>query len=209
MPTKAAAMSARRAAVLQRQLEGNQAGWPGSSAQAAASGSSVAAQPTSAAYAVRQLPRFDVTLMDHFLEGQRSLRTEVYELFKQHPELLVAEEEGLSKGEEGQAGATGGGSGDGGRGPPHCPARRSLNNQRVTCCSTVLNLLQHPVCLLPLPLHPAAAACRGAPRVGPALPAHRAQRRLLPHVLLCQGLRKVLLPGRAAVPGGPVAGEGC
>ena len=32
------------------------------------------------------------------LDRERPLRLEVYELFRQHPELLVAEEEGLTKG---------------------------------------------------------------------------------------------------------------
>lgn len=36
--------------------------------------------------------------MEHFLEDQRVLKQEVYELFRQHPELLVAEEEGMTKG---------------------------------------------------------------------------------------------------------------
>ncbi|PSC71176.1 acyl-coenzyme A oxidase peroxisomal [Micractinium conductrix] len=49
------------------------------------------------AHAVRRLPRFDVTLMEHYLDDLRPLKEEVYELFKQHPELLVKEEEGLSK----------------------------------------------------------------------------------------------------------------
>jgi hypothetical protein len=49
------------------------------------------------AYAVRQLPKFDVTLMEQFLDDQRVLKHEVYELFRQHPDLLVAEEEGLTK----------------------------------------------------------------------------------------------------------------
>lgn len=54
--------------------------------------------PDSLVHACRQLPRFDVTLMDHFLDDQRALKDEVYALFKQHPELLVAVEEGMTKG---------------------------------------------------------------------------------------------------------------
>jgi hypothetical protein len=36
--------------------------------------------------------------MEHFLDSQLPFKAEVYEVFRQHPELLVAEEEGLSKG---------------------------------------------------------------------------------------------------------------
>lgn len=36
--------------------------------------------------------------MEHFLDNQLALKAEVYELFRQHPELLVAEEEGMTKG---------------------------------------------------------------------------------------------------------------
>jgi hypothetical protein len=36
--------------------------------------------------------------MEHFLDNLLPFKAEVYELFRQHPELLVAEEEGLSKG---------------------------------------------------------------------------------------------------------------
>lgn len=53
--------------------------------------------PTSAPLAVRQLPRFDVVIMEHFLDEMRPFRQEVYDLFRAHPELLVAEEEGLTK----------------------------------------------------------------------------------------------------------------
>jgi len=37
--------------------------------------------------------------MEHYICDAPSLRDEVYELFRQHPELLVAEEEGLTKGQ--------------------------------------------------------------------------------------------------------------
>lgn len=50
------------------------------------------------ATAIRQLPRFDVTIMETYLDSHRALKTETYELFRQHPELLVAEEEGMTKG---------------------------------------------------------------------------------------------------------------
>ena len=52
----------------------------------------------------RQLPRFDVTLMETHLDDLRAFKKEVYELFRQHPELLVAEEEGMTKGAEGGGG---------------------------------------------------------------------------------------------------------
>lgn len=58
-----------------------------------------------------------MTLMEHFLEEQRGLKGEVYELFRQHPELLPPYEEGMTKG--GWAGGrraavTAGGRGRGG-----------------------------------------------------------------------------------------------
>ncbi|KAL3157409.1 hypothetical protein ABBQ32_011884 [Trebouxia sp. C0010 RCD-2024] len=45
----------------------------------------------------RSLPRFDATFMEHYLETDRGLKEEVYDLFKQHPELLYAVEEGMTK----------------------------------------------------------------------------------------------------------------
>lgn len=52
-------------------------------------------QPCAANF--RQLPRFDVTIMEHFLDDQRSIKDEVYGIFAKNPHLLVSEEEGLSK----------------------------------------------------------------------------------------------------------------
>ena len=49
------------------------------------------------AVAHKRLPRFDSVIMEHYLNDMTGLRDEVYGLFRQHPELLVAEEEGLSK----------------------------------------------------------------------------------------------------------------
>ena len=46
----------------------------------------------------RSLPRFDATFMEHYLDTDRGLKEEVYDLFKQHPELLYAVEEGMTKG---------------------------------------------------------------------------------------------------------------
>lgn len=46
----------------------------------------------------RSLPRFDATFMEHYLETDRGLKEEVYDLFKQHPELLYAVQEGMTKG---------------------------------------------------------------------------------------------------------------
>ena len=48
----------------------------------------------------RSLPRFDVTFMEHYLETDRGLKNEVYDLFKQHPELLYPVEEGMTKGRQ-------------------------------------------------------------------------------------------------------------
>jgi acyl-CoA oxidase len=45
----------------------------------------------------RQLPRFDSVIMEHYLSDMTGLRDDVYGMFRQHPELLVAEEEGLTK----------------------------------------------------------------------------------------------------------------
>jgi len=36
--------------------------------------------------------------MEHYLDTDRGLKEEVYDLFKQHPELLYAVEEGMTKG---------------------------------------------------------------------------------------------------------------
>lgn len=85
--------------MLQQQLQGAKlpVGGARGSAEGCSGGSALAAQPTSAV-AIRRLPRFDVTLMEHFLDSQRPMKIEVYELFRQHPELLVAEEEGMTKG---------------------------------------------------------------------------------------------------------------
>ena len=46
----------------------------------------------------RSLPRFDATFMEHYLETDRGLKEEVYDLFRQHPELLYPVEEGMTKG---------------------------------------------------------------------------------------------------------------
>lgn len=48
----------------------------------------------------RSLPRFDVTFMEHYLETDRGLKHEVYDLFKQQPELLYPVEEGMTKGKQ-------------------------------------------------------------------------------------------------------------
>lgn len=67
-------------------------------AQCSTENSSLNVNPCSAT-AHRQLPRFDAVIMEHYLCDNPSLKDEVYELFRQHPELLVAEEEGMTKGE--------------------------------------------------------------------------------------------------------------
>ena len=46
----------------------------------------------------RSLPRFDSVVLEHYLDDQRALKLEVYELFRQHPELLPAVYEGMPKG---------------------------------------------------------------------------------------------------------------
>lgn len=116
---------------------------------------------------------------------------QVYALFKQHPELLVAEEEGLTKG--------------------GCAAAVCAWGCAPACCQLPRALppsVHSPWPPLSFPsLPPACLPCRGAPRAGAALPAHHAGCGLLAPLLLCPRHLKVLLPGRAAVPGGPVAGE--
>ena len=52
---------------------------------------------TTTGTALRQLPRFDSTLMEHYLCDTPTLRDEVYQIFKDHPDLLVPCEEGLRK----------------------------------------------------------------------------------------------------------------
>ena len=44
------------------------------------------------------LPRFDTAVMEAALDDLASLKEEVYEVFRHHPELLPASLEGLSKG---------------------------------------------------------------------------------------------------------------
>lgn len=56
-------------------------------------------QPCNGAIAHRQLPRFDSVLMEHYLCDLTGLRDDVYGLFKKHPELLIDEEEGMTKAE--------------------------------------------------------------------------------------------------------------
>lgn len=52
-----------------------------------------------AALAVRSLPRFDVGVMEAYLDDLRSMKLEVYELLRQHPELLPPVLEGMTKGD--------------------------------------------------------------------------------------------------------------
>lgn len=75
----------RRAEVLRSQL-----------ADATPIPSSIMSSPTSAR-AHRQLPRFDVTLMERYLDPSHSLKEEVYAVFERHPELLMKETEALTK----------------------------------------------------------------------------------------------------------------
>lgn len=61
-----------------------------------AQNNAVAPFPTSAR-AHRQLPRFDATLMERYMDPSHLLKEEVYAVFREHPELLVKELEALSK----------------------------------------------------------------------------------------------------------------
>ena len=63
-----------------------------------ASAGGLTRQLTSAALAVRTLPRFDVGVMEAYLDDLRSMKLEVYELLRQHPELLPPITEGMTKG---------------------------------------------------------------------------------------------------------------
>eukprot|EP00195_Chlamydomonas_chlamydogama_P012817 CAMPEP_0202892802 /NCGR_PEP_ID=MMETSP1392-20130828/2490_1 /ASSEMBLY_ACC=CAM_ASM_000868 /TAXON_ID=225041 /ORGANISM="Chlamydomonas chlamydogama, Strain SAG 11-48b" /LENGTH=662 /DNA_ID=CAMNT_0049576893 /DNA_START=125 /DNA_END=2113 /DNA_ORIENTATION=+ len=47
--------------------------------------------------AVKSLPRFDAYILETYIDDLRELRTKVFDLFKQHPDLLPTVEEGLSK----------------------------------------------------------------------------------------------------------------
>ena len=49
--------------------------------------------------AVKSLPRFDAHVLEAYIDDQRELKQKVYDIFKANPDLLVSEEEGLSKGE--------------------------------------------------------------------------------------------------------------
>lgn len=52
---------------------------------------------TPQAVAHRRLPRFDVTIMEHYMCDNPSLRDECYTLFMQHPELLSPDVERMTK----------------------------------------------------------------------------------------------------------------
>lgn len=67
-------------------------------ALAAESASGGLTRQDTAALAVRSLPRFDVGVMEAYLDDLRSMKLEVYELLRQHPELLPATLEGMTKG---------------------------------------------------------------------------------------------------------------
>ena len=54
-------------------------------------------QPT-AAFAGRSLPRFDVGVMEAYLDDLRGMKLDVYELLRQRPELLPPVLEGMTKG---------------------------------------------------------------------------------------------------------------
>lgn len=69
-------MAQRRLAALQAHLQGT-AGGGGSG------GSSLQQAPCAAPTAIRQLPRFDTTIMESFLDSHRQLKLEAYELFRQ------------------------------------------------------------------------------------------------------------------------------
>ena len=92
---------------------------------------------------MRQLPRFDPTVLEHFLDELRPFRQEIYQLFKAHPELLVAEEEGLSKG--GWARGVGGGLRGDRRGSRRRHAISTPKNLRPHACQ--------PPCTTFLPAH--------------------------------------------------------
>ena len=85
---------ARRLRLLLTHLE------PGVAAEGAAAGieGSACAASSSPPVPSRTLPRFDTVSMEHYLDDLRSLKIEVYELYRQHPELLPPVEEGMSKG---------------------------------------------------------------------------------------------------------------
>ncbi|KDD72461.1 hypothetical protein H632_c3313p0, partial [Helicosporidium sp. ATCC 50920] len=62
--------------------------------------SGITASPCAAASAPppgRHLPRFDVTVMDRYLDPMHAQRGEVYDVLRQHPDLLVPCPEALSK----------------------------------------------------------------------------------------------------------------
>jgi hypothetical protein len=67
------------------------------STPASATGDGLQVAPT-AALAARTLPRFDVGAMEAYLDDLRGMKLEVYELLRQHPELLPPVLEGMTKG---------------------------------------------------------------------------------------------------------------
>ncbi|PNW83293.1 hypothetical protein CHLRE_05g232002v5 [Chlamydomonas reinhardtii] len=46
---------------------------------------------------IKQLPRFDAGVMETYLDDMRDMKAKVYQMFREHPELLPNVEEGLSK----------------------------------------------------------------------------------------------------------------
>jgi acyl-CoA oxidase len=68
----------------------------GGEVQAADASDGVSMAPCSSAVR-RTLPRFDSNVLANYLDDLRSMKNEVYELFRQHPELLPAIGEGMSK----------------------------------------------------------------------------------------------------------------
>lgn len=86
---------------------------------------------------IKQLPRFDAGVMETYLDDMRDMKAKVYQMFREHPELLPNVEEGLSKGEtryqgwlgvcsfQGIAGSRAG-VGRGGRRQQHIPTAASL-----------------------------------------------------------------------------------
>jgi hypothetical protein len=92
-------MASRRLILLKSHLEASEVGVLERAPTSAAVPAAVDAPRTRAIQPQKTLPRFDLVTMEHYLDDLRSLKVEVYELFRQHPELLPAVQEGQTKGE--------------------------------------------------------------------------------------------------------------
>ncbi len=117
---------------------------------------------STAAFAGRSLPRFDVGVMEAYLDDLRGMKLDVYELLRQHPELLPPVLEGMTKGAD-----------------PHPP----LSSGAVVC-KPHMRLL-HSVIDLYMPLRPYSASVHCIDCEMPVIASTGEQRELVRRILHC------------------------